>query len=507
VTFGSFFRGLGAAARAWMNVQRWTDMRKRALVALGYDGADTGRHLAAWRPGARSADGELKQGRRLLRDRARDLERNDGWAKNAIRALTTNVAGTGFSADFDDDDPREDVWREWAESSACDHEGDYNLKALLRQIVFNRYLSGEVLIVRRRQRKAIVRRGKRLPPLRLQLLETDFIDRLKNEEKTAAGGRIIDGIELDADGRRVAYWLYDAHPGDPFSRMATTSRRVLASEVIHYFGRERAGQMSGAPALAPAITLLRDIGDSITAHLGKQKVAVAFAAFRRVANAEPIPPASPNATGQIDESMLQEIQPGTIATLPLGEDITFSDPPQVGDFKDFIDQVLHAIAAALGIPYELLTGVFPANFSASKLAFLNFYGFVDQEQETTLEPLVLDRIFEWFEEAARDAGFEGFGEERPVPVWIAPARPMVDAVRESKAAVDDIRAGLSTWQRECRRRGINPREQIRQLKQQNKLFDDAKLVLDCDARMFARIASAPLPPAEETATASAAASK
>ncbi|WP_163070242.1 phage portal protein, partial [Acinetobacter nosocomialis] len=65
--------------------------------------------------------------------------------------------------------------------------------------------------------ECLVRRRKRfssdgLPvPMQLQVLEADFLD----EARSGKNGKneIIQGVEFDPVGRRVAYWLFDEHPG------------------------------------------------------------------------------------------------------------------------------------------------------------------------------------------------------------------------------------------------------------------------------------------------------
>ena len=50
--------------------------------------------------------------------------------------------------------------------------------------------------------------GRGAVPLELKLLGPEYLDRSR-----VIVGKILDGIEYDAAGRRVAYWLYPHHPG------------------------------------------------------------------------------------------------------------------------------------------------------------------------------------------------------------------------------------------------------------------------------------------------------
>ncbi len=485
--------GVQTYARATRRVGELQRRGRGALAKLGYDGADRGRLLQAFMAGSRSATSELLADLGLLRDRARALVRNNGWAKGIIRGLTTHVFGTGFQPAFGDGDPREEVWRQWAEAPICDHEGKRTLRALLGEVVFNRFLSGEILLVRRRLAAPIRWRGHKLPPLQIQVLEADYIDDRKNEPSMDGGGRIVQGIEQDREGRVVAYWLYENHPGDP-TTFNWVSRRVPASEVIHYYRRERAQQLRGEPQLAPAIAILWELQEATRNHLIRQKIAAAWAVFRRVANADLLDPADAAARGEVIDSAVQEVIPGALLTLVNGEDVSAPNPPEVGDFAPYTKLILLAIAKACDVPYELATGDFPSSFSASRLAFLGFHGSVDQEQALVFEPLVLDWLWYWFEEAAQLAGIPGFAMPADVPEWVAPAKPMIDALSVTKDEIDAVRAGFTSQQRVIRRRGMQPRDVLREQKEWTAAADKAGLALDTDGRKFARAASAPLPP-------------
>jgi flagellar biosynthesis/type III secretory pathway ATPase len=58
----------------------------------------------------------------------------------------------------------------------------------------------------------VVPRPAPLVPLQLQVLEADFLDATKSG--ALSDGRLVQGIEFDPVGKRRAYWLHGAHPGD-----------------------------------------------------------------------------------------------------------------------------------------------------------------------------------------------------------------------------------------------------------------------------------------------------
>src|SRR5690606_11185427 len=58
-----------------------------------------------------------------------------------------------------------------------------------------------------------------------------------------------------------------------------------------------------------------------------------------------------------DGAPMVGLEPGSMQELMPGEEVKFSDPPDAGNtYVDFMRQQLQAVAAGVGLPYELLTG-------------------------------------------------------------------------------------------------------------------------------------------------------
>jgi capsid protein len=77
--------------------------RQQARIALdilkrGYDGAKTGRRIDDWVTSGNSANSEIATGGKRLRDRARDLVRNNCYASKAVEIFVGNAIGEGISA-------------------------------------------------------------------------------------------------------------------------------------------------------------------------------------------------------------------------------------------------------------------------------------------------------------------------------------------------------------------------------------------------------------------------
>jgi len=261
------------------------------LLARAYDGAAVGRRTDGWRSSSNSADGEIASGASRLRDRMRDLTRNNPHAAKAVAVLVNNIVGAGTrprAATGTDalDNRINELWEAWAARSDADGLADFHG---LTTLAVREMIEGGDVFLRRRVRRT----EDKLPvPLQLQLLEADHLD----DTKIGAlpdGGRprksgapdfldsmsqsrqqptLMHGIEYDAIGRRRAYWLFPDHPGDtsvPLSR-SLTSARVPADGIAHLFERQRV-QSRGVPWGAPAMRAMRDLDDWTNAELVRKK--------------------------------------------------------------------------------------------------------------------------------------------------------------------------------------------------------------------------------------------
>jgi lambda family phage portal protein len=162
--------------------------------------------------GGTGANAEIARALHRLRDRSRDLVRNNPYATKAVQALVSNMVGTGLQPRARAETPEiarlaDRLWLQF--STQCDADGLTDFAGLQALVVRSLVESGEVL-VRFRDRR--IEDGLTVP-LQCQVLEADHLDSWKNED-LPDGGFILQGIEFDPIGRRRAYWLFSRHPGE-----------------------------------------------------------------------------------------------------------------------------------------------------------------------------------------------------------------------------------------------------------------------------------------------------
>ena len=449
--------------------------RERARTQLDmlrkYDGASRGRRAENWLAQGSSADAAAQAGRRILRDRSRDLIRNNCYAAKAVQVIVSNTIGTGIIGQARAQRSRRrsqqltDLFNGWAyDPLQCDFQGRldfYSLQGLAMRTIVE---SGEVLI-----RRVITPDQK--VPLQLLVLEPDFLDTTK-DVSFEKGGYIREGIEYDRSGKRVAYYIYDEHPGENHLRVTNiSSTRVPAEDILHCFRQERPGMTRGVPWASPIMLRLRDFDDYTDAQLLKQKISACFAAFA-------IDTESPDMG--LGNELVDKIEPGMIEILPPGKDLRFANPPTIGDFDKISRQYLLQIAAGFGITYEALTGdLNNTSFSSGRMGWLEFNRNIETWRWQMVIPQLLNPIWRWFVQSASTSGIR---MEGIVAQWTPPRRELIDPSKEVNATIDAVRGGMMSLSEAIRENGYDPEEVMLEMQQDNERLDALGLVVDSDPR-------------------------
>lgn len=439
------------------------DMGKRVINLVtkrSYDGARTDRRSNGWVAAGSSANSEILPQLSILRNRSRELVRNNPYASKAMRVLSSNRIGTGIMATINDKSVAA-LWKKWVK--VCDADWNYDLYGLQKLISNTEAESGECLI-RFRYRKM----SDGLPvPLQLQLLEPDFIDTTKNETLKNKGW-IQNGIEFSPIGERVAYWLFNQHPGENIINTTIKSSRVPASDVIHSFDRKRPGQMRGVPILAPVMMTANDLNEYLEATLVRKSAEACIAAFVETDDED----RSIGDESQQDQMRIEELAPGMVQYLSKGEKITFTNPSASTGDVGYTNDRLHAIAAGIGITYEQLTGdLSQVNYSSIRAGTLDFRREIEQWQWLNFIPSVLNRVMEKFLETAFAAGLIQTTEIDYD--WTTPRFDWVDPLKDVQGEELELTMGLKTWSEAVRARGFNPDVLLEELKDEREKFKAA----------------------------------
>jgi lambda family phage portal protein len=443
------------------------------LDARGYyDGADIGRRGGSIRRSLASADTISARKGATLRGGSLDLIRNNPHARRGCEAIVSNVFGEGIIPRFRRKKERAKDLDELARGTLdttntdyCEQLDLYGIQALMGTTSVQ---GGESLVHRVWDRTA----GD--VPVRFQVLEADHLDSSRDTGRTKTGGRIIQGVEFDSNGRRSKYWMFEEHPGGSWIR-STTSVAIDARDVAHVYRIERPGQVRGIPWLAPIMLRVADFSDYEEAQLLRQKIAACFVGVKT----DPISVGPASATAnQTDD--LENIEPGSWYRASNGSTISFGTPPPITDYKDYASVSLHAFAAGLGVSYEALTGdMTGVNFASGRMARQEFERNVRRWRAHTFVPQGCDVLIRWWLEAAALAGADTTG----VTVrHIAPAVEMISPREEVPATRDAVRSGQKTLAQVAAERGMDIDELLDEIEETNEMLDERRIVLDSDPR-------------------------
>lgn len=439
------------------------------IHARAYDAAKRDHRTSSWLATGASANAEISTAEELVRNRSRDLVRNNGYALQIVETIADHVVGTGIVSAPVGLKGRnlkrvKDLWTGFVEE--CDWDGDQDLNGLCWAAEKGQRESGSAIIRFRRQHfDGSTTRA----PLKLQLLEPDFIDTMKTGT-TANGGWIDRGIEYDSEGRRVAFWLLPAHPGDVASWRAfsMTSERVPANELVYLFDKLRPGQDRGMPVLAPAIMTLQDLRSYFQAELVRKRIAACMVGF--ITSTDDNVQVGTETGRAANGAPTQKMEPGLLQRLRPGEDITFNSVPGDSGVDAMATQYLRESAAAAGVMFEQATGDFSrVNYSSFRAGGHGFRRRTERRQwafiHTASRPIAAR-----FTEAALAAGLLGAlpGSWRHTP----PGFISVDPDKDAKADLANLRMGKVTLSELVEERGWDYVEHLQRLADDIKAMGD-----------------------------------
>jgi len=489
----AFERTLATISPAWA-YRRFAYRSALEIAARGYAAADANRKTGDWYAPTTSANAEIGQGATRIRARVHDLVRNNPYAAVVPRRLSAKVWGRGIKPSLnigDIDDPRRqvamDTWLRFVEHS--DPEGQLDFYGQGNVLARTLFEGGEAL-VRFLPRPASFD----LPvPLQLEILEGEQLDGMKNEA-LKDGGVIIQGVEFDSAGRRVAYWIFPEHPGDAITsftkRLGFASERVPADQIRHVFEPLRAKQARGVSVFTPIVIKLKNVDDYDDAEAQRKRIASCFAAFVKRPGGMATSPLAKTTTKDASGNRIEKIPAGLIQYLNPEEDVSFSDPPEAEGYVDYIKAQLRAVAVGCGVTYSMLSGdLKDVNFSSTRVGQIDFDECVDQWQWLMVIPQFCVPIWRRVGQIAAGFGIRSVTDPWNAH-WTPPGRRFIDPKNDVEAAREAVRSGSKNFYEVIAATGEDPEAFLLERQKQNELLDKLGIVFDSDPRKVGRASAA-----------------
>lgn len=347
-----------------------------------FHGADLSRLTSDWLASNSSADTEMRGSLKLLRNRCRELERNNDYARRYLKLVINNVlghCGIGLQMKIRERVRKNDLWverydtlansiiedsfRNWCCSKFC-------------TIAKNRtWVDVQKIVLRSVARDGAVLIRKHYPKdnpfhFAIEPIEIDQLDDQYN--CTHPDGSVSKlGIRRSAAGEILSYWINRDHPGELFQMRAAGRwvEPVPADRIIHLYDPERIGQSTGVPWLISSMVRLKNLGAYEESEVVASRISAAKMGFL-IPNATATGGYAGDSDGKGNKYM--EVEPGSIETLPRGYDFKSFDPTHPSTaFKDFVKATLRGISAGLGVSYtSLANDLESVNYSSIRAGLL-----------------------------------------------------------------------------------------------------------------------------------------
>lgn len=332
----------------------------------GFAGAFGGRTLSDWVTSAAGPNQELFASIAKLRDRARDLEKNNPLVRRYLHLVAENVVGPdGITLQVTAENAPnpsakiEAAYWDWGRPATYSVDGRLGRAQFEQAVIRGIARDGEAFV-------RTVRTGDY--GLSLQLLDPALVDEGFNRAPGDGLAAVKLGIELDRWDRPLAYHVLSAHRHDTVGTPKAERVRIPADEILHLFVQRRPGQVRGESWLAPVMVPLRMLDGYAEAELFCARTAAQKMGFIVTKDAESAPVTDADDTAR----RTWEGSPGAIEELPVGQEFQQWDPTHPSqNFALFVTQVTKYVAAGLNVSFAALTSdLREVNYASSRIGLL-----------------------------------------------------------------------------------------------------------------------------------------
>jgi lambda family phage portal protein len=187
----------------------------------------------------------------------------------------------------------------------------------------------------------------------------------------------------------------------------------------------------------------------------------------------------------INDQGTTDFEPGSMARLRPGDELQFTAPPDpTQGYTPFISTQLRAIASALSVPYELLSGdLGQVTFASGREGLLAFQRACDSIVANIVAFQLCRPVWNWWLRIMVASGkLPELVLAAPAPRWVPPPIATLDSRMEVQSVVQRIRAGLISRSEAVAGTGIDPEALDREIAADNRRADQLGLIYDSDAR-------------------------
>lgn len=431
----------------------------------------------------------LRDQGKALRARSRQLSINNCYAAKFVTMVVANICGPQpfkLQAKIRSSRNRLDTfansrieteWSEWGRPGQCDIGGRMSWNEMQQLIVRTLAIDGECLIR--------VLEGSDFGPwgLQLQVLDSDRLDEGKNEEMKN-GRQIIAGVELDSNGRTLAYHFLKSTPKIWASGLTREYVRIPADQILHLYLPQRAEQVRGVPWMHSAIVKLHQLGAFEEAAIIAARVGASKMGFYQQKGGDQLVPDGSKVDAQ--GNFLQAAEPGEFGVVPDGYEFRDWSPNYPdAQVEPFMKACLRGLASGLGVAYHSLANNLEAvNFSSARAGLLEERDNWMMLQEWLIDHLHVPLYRRWLKMASLTGRLQLQGPESKFwDVTFSPKRwTWVDPLKDVKANVEAIKWGLKSRTQVVNETGGDLEDIFAQLQAEQALAEEFDVEINPDEK-------------------------
>lgn len=441
-----------------------------------FDGARLNRLTNDWRSSSNVANQILRMDLRQLRQRSRDLSKNDPYAKRFFQLCRTNIIGKGIQLQVhtsgtekarDEKLTSKIEWAfyQWSKKETCTRSGKLTFVEALQLFVTQMARDGESLV-------RMYSDNSNKFGFSLKFYDADWLDETYSTI-LPNGNRIIMSVEVNEDDKPVAYWLTEPVGTYPSARRKDRTRfRVPAEEIIHSFlVTEGEEQARGIPWLHASMLRLFMLYGFEEAELEQKRVAACQMGFL-------VPPPDLNVESYNGEDgdetcQLEDIEPGQMQILKPGWDLKEFTPKVDNSIQDFRKSALRGAATGGGVSYHTLAGDLESvNYSSARIGSLDDRDFWRELQQKVIVDFCEKIYRRWLESSFLNGVLEiTYAEFIRVqePVFRGRGWAWVDPQKDMAANIEGLSNGIVTLTEVLAEQGKDPEDHFLTLKKEREM--------------------------------------
>lgn len=507
------------------------DVVPRQMAAGGgIEGAErTSRELASWAPLIISPDSQIGPVKDMADARTRDMVQNDGYAMGAVFIHRDSIVGGEYRLNAQPDYETLGATEEWAEeyqrvvearfnlvaNSAknwLDASGANNFTGLIRLGVGGFLMTGEVLAT-----AEWLKAANRPCKTAVQMVSPTRLSNPRMEQDSMTLRR---GVQRDYFGRAIGYHIRSMFPGDfmmdptrAFSWKYIPAQKPWGrDQVLHILEQLQPDQTRGIADMVSALKEMKMTKKFQDVTLQNAVVNATYAAAIESELPREMVFGSMGAGGGGFTQFLNEYLTGLSAYVDASSNIALDGvkmphlypgtklsmkpagtPGGVG--TGFEESLLRHIAASLGLSYEQFSRDYSkTNYSSARASMTETWKFMQSRKKMVADRFASLIYALWLEEeinagniplpAHLDASsfYDPIFREAYLSCdWIGASRGQIDEMKETQAAILRINSGLSTYEQESARLGLDFRRTFKQRAREEKLIKGYGLVFNAAA--------------------------